>query len=80
MNELTKRTVFGLLFVIVVIGSILLHEVAFVAVMLATLIIGSMEVGKLMTKDGQHSHKLPLHAIKCFQSPRLQTIVRKPFF
>ena len=53
MSELAKRTVFGSLFVIVVIGSILLHYWAFFAVMLVTVFIGAQEVGKLVTKDGR---------------------------
>ena len=51
MSELAKRTVFGSLFVIVIIGSILLNYWAFFAVMLATVVIGSKEVGKLMLKE-----------------------------
>ena len=51
MSELAKRTVFGSLFVIVVIGSILLNYWAFFAVMLVTVVIGSKEIGKLMAKD-----------------------------
>ena len=51
MSELAKRTVFGSLFVIVVIGSILLNYWAFFAVMLVTVVIGSKEVGKLMLKE-----------------------------
>ena len=58
MNELAKRTVFGLLFVVVVIGSILLHNLAFSVVMLATIIIGSMEVGKLMVKENHRGIKV----------------------
>ena len=50
MSELAKRTVFGSLFVIVVIGSILLNYWAFFAVMLVTVIIGSKEVSRLMEK------------------------------
>lgn len=55
MSELAKRTVFGGLFVIVVIGSILLDYWAFFAVMLITVIIGSKEVAKLMLKDDKSS-------------------------
>lgn len=51
MSELAKRTVFGSLFVIVVIGSILLSRWAFFAVMLVTVLIGSQEVSKLMVKE-----------------------------
>ena len=51
MSELAKRTVFGSLFVIVVIGSILLNYWAFFVVMLATVCIGSKEVSKLMVKE-----------------------------
>lgn len=51
MSELAKRTVFGSLFVIVMIGSILLNYWAFFVVMLATVMIGSQEVSKLMLKD-----------------------------
>ena len=51
MSELAKRTVFGSLFVIVVIGSILLDYWAFFAVLCVTVFIGSHEVSKLMTKD-----------------------------
>lgn len=51
MSELAKRTVFGSLFVIVVIGSILLNYWAFFAVMLLTVVIGSKEVSKLVAKD-----------------------------
>ena len=58
MGELAKRTVFGSLFVIVVIGSILLNYWAFFAVMLATVIIGSKEVGKLITKEDNRELKL----------------------
>lgn len=55
MSELAKRTMFGSLFVIVVIGSILLNYWAFFAVMLVTVIIGSKEVGKLMLKEENSS-------------------------
>ena len=58
MSNLAKRTVFGSLFVIVVIGSILLNHWAFFAVMLATVIIGSQEVSKLMAKEDNRSLKL----------------------
>ncbi len=58
MSELAKRTVFGSLFVIVVIGSILLDFYAFLLVMLATVFIGSEEIGLLMTRDGRHDNKL----------------------
>ena len=51
MNNLAKRTVFGSLFVIIVIGSILLNYWAFFAVMLVTVVIGSQEVAKLMLKE-----------------------------
>jgi phosphatidate cytidylyltransferase len=51
MSELAKRTVFGSLFVIVMIGSILLNYWAFFVVMLATVVIGSQEVSKLMLKE-----------------------------
>lgn len=51
MSELAKRTVFGSLFVIVVIGSILLNFWAFFAVMLVTVFIGSQEVSKLTVKE-----------------------------
>ena len=50
MNNLAKRTVFGSLFVIVVIGSILLNCWAFFAVMLMTVFIGSQEISKLALK------------------------------
>ena len=51
MSEMAKRTVFGSLFVIVVIGSILLNYWAFFAVMLVTVAVGSQEVAKLMLKE-----------------------------
>ena len=51
MSELAKRTVFGSLFVIVVIGSILLNYWAFFAVMFVTVVIGSQEVSKLVAKS-----------------------------
>ena len=51
MSELAKRTVFGSLFVVVMIGSILLSYWAFFVVMIATVIIGSQEVSKLMVKE-----------------------------
>lgn len=58
MSELAKRTVFGSLFVIVVIGSILLNYWAFFAVLLLTVIIGSQEVSKLMSKEDNRELKL----------------------
>ncbi len=58
MSELAKRTVFGSLFVIVVIGSILLNYWAFFAVMLVTVFIGSQEVSKLMSKEDNRELKL----------------------
>ena len=58
MSNLAKRTVFGSLFVIVVIGSILLNYWAFFAVMLATVFIGSQEVSKLMAKEDNRELKL----------------------
>lgn len=51
MSELAKRTIFGSLFVIIVIGSILLDFWAFFAVMFVTVFIGSHEVSMLMTKN-----------------------------
>ena len=51
MSELAKRTVFGSLFVIVMIGSILLDFWAFFAVMFFTVFIGSQEVSKLVIKE-----------------------------
>lgn len=58
MNNLAKRTVFGSLFVIVVIGSILLNYWAFFAVMLVTVFIGSQEVSKLISKEDNCELKL----------------------
>lgn len=58
MSELAKRTVFGSLFVIVVIGSILLNYWAFFAVMFVTVLLGSQEVSKLMTKEDNRELKL----------------------
>lgn len=58
MSELAKRTVFGSLFVIVVIGSILLNYWAFFAVMIVTVLLGSQEVSKLMTKEDNRELKL----------------------
>ena len=57
MSELAKRTIFGSLFVIVVIGSILLDFWAFFTVMLVTVIIGSQEVSKLMAKEDNSALK-----------------------
>lgn len=51
MKEITKRTIFGGLFVIVVIGSILLDFWAFAIVMTATVILGSHEACKLLRTD-----------------------------
>lgn len=48
MNDITKRTIFGGLFVIVVIGSILLDFWIFAAVMTATVVLGTCEVCKLL--------------------------------
>ena len=58
MSELAKRTIFGSLFVIVVIGSILLNYWAFFAVMLVTVFLGSQEVSKLMAKEDNRELKL----------------------
>lgn len=58
MSELAKRTIFGSLFVIVVIGSILWDFWAFFTVMLVTVIIGSQEVSKLMAKEDNSALKL----------------------
>ncbi len=55
MSNLAKRTVFGSLFVIVVIGSILLNYWAFFAVMFVTVSIGSQEVSKLMLKEEKNT-------------------------
>ena len=55
MSNLAKRTVFGSLFVIVMIGSILLNYWAFFAVMFVTVVIGSQEVAKLMLKEDTSS-------------------------
>ena len=55
----TRRgTVFGSLFVIVVIGGILLNFWAFFAVMLVTVLIGSQEVSKLVAKEDDRALKL----------------------
>jgi len=48
MKEITKRTIFGGLFVIVVIGSILLDFWAIAAVMAVTVMIGTHEVCKML--------------------------------
>ena len=58
MSELAKRTVFGSLFVIVVIGSILLDFWAFFAVMLVTVFIGSQEVSRLIAKENNRGLEL----------------------
>ena len=58
MSELAKRTVFGSLFVIVIIGSILLNYWAFFAVMLVTVIIGSQEVSRLVAKENDRGLKI----------------------
>ena len=58
MSELAKRTVFGSLFVIVIIGSILLNYWAFFAVMLVTVIIGSQEVSRLVAKENDLGLKI----------------------
>lgn len=50
MSELVKRTVFGCLFVIVVVGSVLWDYWAFFAVMLVTVAIGSEEMARLLVK------------------------------
>ncbi|MGN0033657.1 MAG: phosphatidate cytidylyltransferase [Candidatus Limimorpha sp.] len=46
-----KRTIFGCLFVIVVIGSILVNFWAFFIVMAATVFMGVQEVNRLLSKD-----------------------------
>ncbi len=53
MKEITKRTVFGGLFVIVVIGSVLLDFWAFAAVMTAVVALGTHEVCKLLPSKSQ---------------------------
>lgn len=53
MKEITKRTIFGGLFVIVVIGSVLLDFYAFAAVMTATVFIGTRETCRLLKTDGK---------------------------
>ncbi len=53
MKEITKRTIFGGLFVIVVIGGILLDFWAFAAVMTATVAVGTHEVCKLLSAKSQ---------------------------
>lgn len=58
MSNLAKRTVFGSLFVIVMIGSILLDFWAFFAVMLVVVLIGSQEVSKLVAKEDNRALKL----------------------
>ena len=58
MSELAKRTVFGSLFVIVMIGSILLDYWAFFAVLLVVVSIGSQEVSRLMVKEANGGVKL----------------------
>ena len=63
MSELAKRTLFGSLFVIVIIGSILLNYWAFFAVMLVTVFIGSQEVSKLMAKEDKRGLK-PLTVVE----------------
>ena len=58
MSELAKRTLFGSLFVIVIIGSILLNYWAFFAVMLVTVFIGSQEVSRLVAKEDDRDLKI----------------------
>lgn len=55
MKEITKRTIFGGLFVVIVIGGILLDFRAFMTVMTAVVIIGTHEVCKLLSGKSQEN-------------------------
>ena len=59
MNNLVKRTIFGSLFVIVVIGSILVNFWAFFIVMTASVFLGVKEVNRLLSKDIESKSELP---------------------
>lgn len=68
MNEISKRTIFGGLFVVIVIGSILLSFYAFAAVMVATVFIGTREVCKLLsakTETEKSSVKCCVSGLEC---------------
>lgn len=68
MKEITKRTIFGGLFVIVVIGSILWNFYAFAAVMAATVLIGTQEICKLLTAKNvnvQSDKKCNISCLEC---------------
>ncbi|MDY6074372.1 MAG: phosphatidate cytidylyltransferase [Bacteroidales bacterium] len=54
-----KRTIFGSLFVIVVIGSILVNFWAFFIVMTASVFLGVKEVNRLLSKDIESKSELP---------------------
>lgn len=59
MNNLVKRTIFGSLFVIVVIGSILVNFWAFYIVMTASVFLGVKEVNRLLSRDIESKSELP---------------------
>ena len=60
MREFAKRTIFGSLFVVVVIGSILLDFWAFFAVMLAVVSLGSREMAKLLANQENSDTTTPV--------------------
>ncbi|MDO5342739.1 MAG: phosphatidate cytidylyltransferase [Bacteroidia bacterium] len=68
MKEITKRTIFGGLFVVIVIGSILLNFYAFAAVMAVTVLIGTREVCRLLptrNETEKNSGKCCVNGLEC---------------
>lgn len=64
MKEITKRTIFGGLFVVIVIGSILLNFYAFAAVMAVAVFIGTREVCRLLPAKTETEES----SVKCRES------------
>ena len=68
MKEITKRTIFGGLFVVIVIGSILWNFYAFAAVMAVTVLIGTREVCRLLSTRNEtekNSGKCCVNGLEC---------------
>lgn len=68
MKEIVKRTIFGGLFVVIVVGSILLNFYAFATVMAAVVFIGTREVCKLLsakTETGNETGNCCMNCLEC---------------
>jgi len=58
MKETIQRAITGIIFVVIIIGSILLNQYAFTGVFTLVIILGMLEFYKLLNSDGIHPQKV----------------------